>query len=228
MKAGTRSALYALGATLLLGGCVGSDTDEDRAAREGVQPQTQAQPAQPAPPPPPDIELEVDLSARELHVYRAGQRVATHAVAVGSREWPTPTGEWTIGQVIFNPRWIPPEEAWAKDEEVAEPGDPDNPLGAAQLVYRAPNSIHGTNQPESLGKAVSHGSIRVANDVAIQLARQVMEAGGAARDEAWFRNATENNRVRQEVSIPSPVPIRVVERSTRSGAGAAADSAASR
>lgn len=225
MKAGTRSALVALAATLLLGGCVASDADEERAGQESAQqPQTQVQPAQPAPPPPSDLEVEVDLAARELHVYRAGQRVATHPVAVGSREWPTPTGEWTIGQVIFNPRWIPPEEEWAKDEEVAEPGDPDNPLGAAQLVYSPPNSIHGTNEPESLGQAVSHGSIRVANDVAVQLARQVMEAGGAARDEAWFRNATANNRVRQEVSIPSPVPIRVVERSTRS----AADSAGAR
>jgi lipoprotein-anchoring transpeptidase ErfK/SrfK len=169
------------------------------------QPQGQPQPAEP------DMRLEVNLAARELYVYRGGQRVATHPVAVGSEEWPTPTGEWTIGQVIWNPRWIPPQEEWAEDEEEKEPGDPENPLGRAQLVYRAPNSIHGTNAPESLGQAVSHGSIRVSNEVAMDLAREVMEAGGAGRDEGWYRQARENARERHDVSVPNPVPVRVVE-----------------
>ena len=113
--------------------------------------------------------------------------------------------------MVWNPRWIPPEEEWAEDEEVSEPGDPDNPLGHAQLVYRAPNSIHGTNEPSSLGKAVSHGSIRVSNDVATKLAREVMEAGGAGKDEAWYRSARENRKERRDVAIPNPIPIRVVE-----------------
>jgi lipoprotein-anchoring transpeptidase ErfK/SrfK len=157
-----------------------------------------------------DMRLEVNIAARELHVYRGGQRVATHPVAVGSSEWPTPTGEWSVGQVVWNPRWIPPQEEWAEDEEEKEPGDPENPLGRAQLVYRAPNSIHGTNAPESLGQAVSHGSIRVSNEVAMELARQVMEAGGAQRDEAWYQRVRENRTERQDVNIPNPVPIRVV------------------
>lgn len=160
---------------------------------------------------PPDLRLEVNLAERELYVYRGGERVATHPVAIGSEEWPTPTGEWTIGQVVWNPRWIPPEdEAWAEEEEIIEPGDPENPLGRAQLVYQAPNSIHGTIAPESLGKAVSHGSIRVSNEVAMELAREVMEAGGAGKDESWYRAARENRGERREVMIPNPVPIRVV------------------
>lgn len=181
------------------------------AVADSTAPDTAAAPAQPAPPPPPDMRLEVDISERALHVYRNDQRVETHPVAVGSEEWPTPTGEWTVGQVIWNPRWVPPEEEWAEEEEVSEPGDPDNPLGKAQLVYRAPNSIHGTNEPESLGQAVSHGSIRVANEVAVALARQVMEAGGAGRDEAFYQNAQANPTERIDVPIPNPVPIAVVE-----------------
>ncbi len=157
-----------------------------------------------------DMRIEVNLAARELHVFRGGQRVATHPVAVGSEEWPTPTGEWSIGQVVFNPRWVPPEQEWAEDEEIREPGDPENPLGRAQLVYSPPNSIHGTNAPESLGQAVSHGSIRVSNEVALELARMVMEAGGAQRDEAFHRRARDNRTERQDVSIPNPVPIRVI------------------
>lgn len=212
----------ACGAALVtLGGCVVTDGD-DAEGGEGqqttaqTQPAGTAQPAQPAPqpapppPPPPDLRLEVNVAERELYVYRNDQRIATHPVAVGTSEWPTQTGEWTIGQVVFNPRWTPPEEEWAKDEEVKEPGDPDNPLGVAQLVYDAPRSIHGTNEPESLGKAESHGSIRIANDVARQLARMVMDAGGAQRDDSFFQQVRSNSKERVEVAIPNPIPIRVV------------------
>jgi lipoprotein-anchoring transpeptidase ErfK/SrfK len=209
-------------AVLALGGCVVRDeTDDDNAAAGGTtvtqqqppagQPAATPAPAPTPPPPPPDLRLEVNVAERELYVYRNDQRIATHPVAVGTSEWPTQTGEWTIGQVVWNPRWTPPkEEEWAKDEEVKEPGAPDNPLGHAQLVYDAPRSIHGTNEPESLGKAESHGSIRIANSVAVQLARMVMESGGAGKDEAWYQNVRQNRKERVEVPIPNPIPIRVV------------------
>jgi lipoprotein-anchoring transpeptidase ErfK/SrfK len=179
---------------------------------DGTVPAASAQPAPPAMPTAPDMQIEVDLGARELRVMKGGQVVATHPVAVGSKDWPTPTGEWTIGQVVFNPRWVPPkDESWAKDEKIAEPGAPDNPLGRAQLVYSPPNTIHGTTDTQSLGKAASHGSIRVANDVVVQLARQVMEAGGAQKDEAFFQQVQSNAKERVDVDIPNPIPIRIVE-----------------
>lgn len=216
---------------LLLAGCGRTDEAEGRAMPEEPRvvetlPDSRAAsgPAVALPPPesgpasepaaapePPDLRLEVNLAERELYVYRDDERIATHPVAVGSEEWPTPTGEWTIGQVIWNPRWIPPtDESWAEDEEVVEPGDPENPLGRAQLVYRAPNSVHGTTEAGSLGRAVSHGSIRVSNEVALELARLVVEAGGAGKDEAWYREARENRTERREVLVPNPVLIRVV------------------
>jgi len=209
-------------ALLVLGGCGGGDGRGEAEARTtpvadagavGTQ-SAQAQPADtPEPPAPrvqPDLRLEVNVAARELSVYRNDERIATHPVAVGKPEWPTRTGEWTIGQVIWNPRWVPPAEEWAEDREEKEPGDPENPLGRAQLVYDAPRSIHGTNDPSSLGKAVSHGSIRVSNEVAMELARMVMEAGGAGKDDAWYRRVRENRSERVDVPIPNPVPIRVV------------------
>lgn len=213
---GIHAALAAL--MLSLGGCVVQDKTDEQENTGGAAttaPAAQVDPAQQPtptpPPPPPDLRLEVNVAERKLYVYRNDQRIATHPVAVGTSEWPTRTGEWTIGQVVFNPRWTPPQdEEWAKDEEVKEPGDPENPLGRAQLVYDAPRSIHGTNEPESLGKAESHGSIRIANDVAVQLARMVMESGGAQRDESFFQQVQQNRRERVEVPIPNPIPIRVV------------------
>lgn len=194
-----------MAAVLLVPGC----SFEDRSDENDAAPDSAARVA--AQPPRPDLLLEVDIASRQLNVYRNDRVVESHPVAVGSSEWPTPTGEWTIGQVIFNPRWIPPEESWAEEDSIAEPGDPDNPLGKAQLVYRAPNSIHGTNDVESLGKAVSHGSIRVANDVAVKLARMVMEAGGATTSDAEVQRALANPTQRLDINIQNPVPIRVVD-----------------
>jgi lipoprotein-anchoring transpeptidase ErfK/SrfK len=209
------AVLAALAGSLALGGCRADDrADQDTDLQTDIQPMPdqQMQPGQPGQTGQVqgDMRIEVDLDARQLYVYRGGQRVESHPVAVGSAEWPTPTGEWTIGQVVFNPEWIPPDQEWAEDRERKDPGDPDNPLGHAQLVYAAPNSIHGTNAPESLGQAVSHGSIRVSNDVAVRLARQVMEAGGATRDESFFQRVEQDRSRRESVNIPNPVPIRVV------------------
>ncbi|HEX6252295.1 MAG TPA: L,D-transpeptidase [Gemmatimonadaceae bacterium] len=197
---------------LLATACVvksGDDTAASDTAAVGttVPPVTTA--PTPPPLPPPDMRIEVDLTARQLHVYRGGARAESHPVAVGSAEWPTQTGSWGISQVVWNPEWVPPDESWAKDESPKDPGAPDNPLGRAQLVYDPPRSIHGTNDPSSIGKAVSHGSIRVTNEVATQLARAVMEAAGVSRDEAWFTQVRENRTRKEVVDLPQPIPIRV-------------------
>ena len=166
-----------------------------------------ATPAQPAVA---DMRVEVDLTARRLHLFKGGQEVGTYPVAVGSQEWPTEKGEWTIKQVVWNPDWVPPkDESWAEEREPRESGDPKNPLGRAQLVYDLPRTIHGTNAPSSIGKAVSHGSIRMTNETIVQLAKQVMEAGGAGKDESWYTQAQQNRREKQVVDLPRPVPIRV-------------------
>jgi lipoprotein-anchoring transpeptidase ErfK/SrfK len=199
--------------SITVSGCVVEDeTGDDNAAATQTQQQPTAAPSTPPPAPKPDLRLEVNLTQRKLFVYRNDQQTGSYPVAVGSKEWPTPTGEWTISQVVFNPRWVPPkEESWAKDEKVAEPGDPDNPLGVVQLVYNPPNTIHGTNEPQSLGKAVSHGSIRVSNEVGVELAKQIMQAGGANKDDAFVQQALANKKQRVDVDIPNPVPVKVVE-----------------
>jgi lipoprotein-anchoring transpeptidase ErfK/SrfK len=206
--------LALVASSLMTVGCATSESDNqqvDTAAgtatsNGAVAPDTSATAAAPATA---DMRLEVDVNARQLKVFRGGQQVATHAVAVGSEKWPTKTGEWTVKQVVFNPDWVPPDESWADEREPRESGDPKNPLGRAQLVYDAPRSIHGTNAPSSIGKPVSHGSIRLPNEVIVALAKDVMEAGGAAKDESWFQQAQQNRRQKQVVDLPRPVPIRV-------------------
>jgi lipoprotein-anchoring transpeptidase ErfK/SrfK len=213
-----RLALW-LSSSLVFSVAACSDSAEE--VEIDVRPPTSPPDARPLPPTtstttqdtrPARLEIEVNLRNRELHVQRDGVVAETYPIAVGSDEWPTPTGEWTIEEVVWNPRWTPPDEEWAVDEVGREPGDPRNPLGKAQLVYDRLGSIHGTSDSSSLGKAVSHRSIRVADPVAVDLARQVMEAGGAERDDAWFRRVQENPREEFRVPLPNPVTIRVLSR----------------
>lgn len=101
--------------------------------------------------------LVVDLSERRLVLYDDGRRVLSTAVAVGSMSTPTPTGRFYVNQ-----RFV-----------IA---DPKGPYGPAALGVSAfsdvligwaqggPIGIHGTNEPWSIGRAVSNGCIRVPND----------------------------------------------------------------
>lgn len=158
-----------------------------------------------------DLRVEVDIAARRVRVLDArGDTLAQHGIAVGSKEWPTRAGEWTISQVVLNPEWIPPaEESWAKDEKGSQPGDPDNPLGFAQLVYDLPRSIHGTNAPASIGKAVSHGSIRATNESVLALAELLLQRTGVERAPQLVQEAQQDRSTKRVIDLPQLVPIRV-------------------
>ena len=153
--------------------------------------------------------LEVDLGAKQLYLYDNDRRVASYRIAVGSTQWPTQAGEWNVFQVVWNPEWIPPDESWAEQRTPKKPGAPDNPLGRAQLVYDPPRTIHGTNDPTSIGKAVSHGSIRLANADVTRLARQLMEITGVKKDAAWYRQVQQNTTQKVVVDLPKRVPIKI-------------------
>lgn len=219
---------------LVLGACTVSDTKSAdtmasaSAASATVQPATPTPTTTPVQPVSPSVDsasssttssassasssplrVEVDLKARKLYLYENGQRVETHRVAIGSDKWPTQTGEWTIKQVIFNPEWIPPDETWAEERVPKKSGAPDNPLGRAQLVYDPPRTIHGTNQPSSIGTNVSHGSIRMNNAEIVALAKRIMTGSGAPKDDAWYAKAATQRTEKQVVDLPHPVPIKV-------------------
>jgi lipoprotein-anchoring transpeptidase ErfK/SrfK len=96
--------------------------------------------------------IVVDVSARRLTLYRGGRPVLKATVAVGSPATPTPTGRYYVNQRLI-------------------PDDPSGPYGPAALGISAfsnvltggPVAIHGTNEPWSIGRAVSNGCIRLPN-----------------------------------------------------------------
>ncbi len=158
-----------------------------------------------------DLRVEVDIAARRVRVLDArSDTLAQHEIAVGSKAWPTRAGDWTISQVVLNPEWTPPtDEAWAKNESSSPPGAPDNPLGHAQLVYDLPRSIHGTNAPASIGKAVSHGSVRATNETVLALAELLLQRTGVERAPELVQEAQRDRTTKRVIDLPQLVPIRV-------------------
>lgn len=155
------------------------------------------------------VRIVIDVSERKLYEYIGGELTNTYAVAVGTRKYPTPTGRFRIYQVDWNPTWHPPDSDWAKGEAPKGPGEPGNPMGRVKMIFKPPYTIHGTTAVESLGKAASHGSIRLSNRNAMNLARRLMEHGGAHRSDAWYTEVIRSPRDLRQVRIPNPIPLQI-------------------
>jgi lipoprotein-anchoring transpeptidase ErfK/SrfK len=154
--------------------------------------------------------LVVDISDRRLYVMSGNDVVRTFPVAVGEEGYDTPSGNFTIRRMIWNPSWTPPPSAWARDKKYEAPGSPGNPMGRVKIFFREPDYyIHGTGLASSLGNARSHGCIRMRNIDAVELARLVMINAGETADQAWYERTIANPTTAREVSLDNPVTIRV-------------------
>ena len=128
----------------------------------------------------PPVRLVASLSNRTLKVVEDGDVVRTYGIAIGRSRYPTPTGSFRTGAIDWNPRWVPPPSRWARNKKPRGPGDPANPMQGVKIPFKPPYYyIHGTNNPESIGEAASHGCIRMTADDAIELARRIQRAGGS-------------------------------------------------
>ena len=155
------------------------------------------------------LRLEADLAERTLYVWAGDSLVHLVPVAVGKPGHATPTGSFTIDRVIWNPGWVPPEAPWARGKRVRGPRDADNPMQAVKIFFREPDYyIHGTNRPETVGSAASHGCLRMRPEDAAELARLVMEHGGEPRDAAWVEETLRAGTTRT-VRLPMRVAMSV-------------------
>jgi lipoprotein-anchoring transpeptidase ErfK/SrfK len=121
----------------------------------------------------------VDTDARYLYYVLPGGKAIRYGVAVGEEALAF-SGVATVGRVAQWPDWIPTPEIQARLGPYPSrvPGGPANPLGARALYLYQGNKdtlyrIHGTNQPEYIGQAISSGCIRMTNADVIDLFDQV-------------------------------------------------------
>lgn len=124
----------------------------------------------------------VDPEHRYLYYILGDNQAIRYGVGVG-REGFSWSGEAEIGMKRRWPRWLPPEEMVLRDLHAATwangmPGGPQNPLGARALYLFANGAdtlyrIHGTNEPSSIGKAMSSGCVRMLNEDVADLFERV-------------------------------------------------------
>ena len=100
-------------------------------------------------------QIIVSLTDRKLALIEDGEVVKVYSVAVGKGSSPSPTGEFQIINRLTAPTYYHPHK-------VIGPGA-ENPLGTRWIgLNKKGFGIHGTNEPGSIGKAASHGCIRMA------------------------------------------------------------------
>ena len=99
--------------------------------------------------------IVVSLEDRKLALVEDGQVKKVYTVAVGKPSTPSPVGTFTIDRRVANP-------TYHHNGKTGPPG-PRNPVGTRWMgLSKQGYGIHGTNEPNSIGKAASHGCIRMA------------------------------------------------------------------
>lgn len=155
------------------------------------------------------LRVRIDLSERRLYLEDGGEVIERYGVAVGTTRHPTPRGTFQVRRVIWNPRWVPPKAEWAEDKVAREPGDPKNPMGRVKIFFKEPDYyVHGTNAPETIGQAASHGCVRMTNDDVIALGRLLVEHG-ATVEPGLIRRLIDRIRQTKEIRLEESVPLRV-------------------
>jgi lipoprotein-anchoring transpeptidase ErfK/SrfK len=128
--------------------------------------------------------IVVDVQNHFLYSVQGGGRAIRYGIGVGRQgfSW---SGVATIRSKQEWPDWYPPKEMLERKPELRSqvsvlqsglgvPGGPENPLGARALYLWQGNKdtlyrIHGTNEPETIGRSVSSGCIRMLNQDVIDL-----------------------------------------------------------
>lgn len=106
------------------------------------------------------FEAFVDLSDFRLTIHAHGYFVKEYAIGIG-KDNSTPLGTFKVRDKLKNPVYYPPEGG------IVDADDPTNPLGERWIGLGEGYGIHGTIDPESIGKAESKGCLRLnASDIA--------------------------------------------------------------
>jgi lipoprotein-anchoring transpeptidase ErfK/SrfK len=107
----------------------------------------------------------------------AGQLVAAFPVTMGSARYPLPIGKWKVTTYAYLPpfKYQPQLLNNAKtDKEVDLPPGPNGPVGVAWLdLTKEHYGIHGTPEPQTIGRAESSGCIRMTNWDVLRLSRMM-------------------------------------------------------
>jgi lipoprotein-anchoring transpeptidase ErfK/SrfK len=124
--------------------------------------------------------VEIDTKSKALTITDDGKILAAFPITPGSKQLPAPVGTWQIVKIATLP-WFRWDKAMLMHGKRS--GDfhniPPGPRNEVGLVWIGLNKkgigIHGTNNPDSIGRSASHGCIRLANWDAVQVLNAVTQ-----------------------------------------------------
>lgn len=114
------------------------------------------------------FDVLVELSQFELVVLLHGRFIKRYPIGIGKNN-SSPTGLFRVVQKVVNPTWYPAEGG------VYPPDDPRNPLGTRWIGIGGSYGIHGTREPDSIGRPSSRGCIRMRNEDVEEVYDMVVE-----------------------------------------------------
>ncbi len=126
--------------------------------------------------------IVVSKAGKTLKAYNGEELVALFTVSSGSSQFPLPLGEWDIQGKAYMPDYrYDPEVLAGSDAAQGEvytlPPGPNSPVGVVWIdLSKEHYGIHGTPDPETIGRAQSSGCVRLTNWDAARLAQMVSQS----------------------------------------------------
>jgi lipoprotein-anchoring transpeptidase ErfK/SrfK len=122
--------------------------------------------------------VKIDIKTNMLAVFEGEKLIAVYPVTVGSAQTESPVGEWKVRGMEKLPRFRY-DKAMLKTGERSDdfhmlPPGPNNLVGVLWIALDKKGiGLHGTAEPDSIGRSVSHGCVRLANWDVVRLAGKV-------------------------------------------------------
>ncbi|MDN2566974.1 L,D-transpeptidase family protein [Aquibium sp. A9E412] len=127
----------------------------------------------------PVARIVADKGMKQVRAYdESGDLVAVYPATIGSQSTPSPTGTHTVERIAFDPEYTYNPKINFKqgdnDEILTIPPGPNGPVGSIWIALSKPTyGIHGTPDPDKIGKTYSNGCVRLTNWDAQELAKIV-------------------------------------------------------
>ena len=126
----------------------------------------------------PPVAVKIDTKTNMLEVHEGDKLIATYPVTIGSAHTASPIGEWKVSRITKMPTFRWDKEMLQHGKRSGNfhllPPGPNNPVGVIWIALSKKGiGIHGTNDPDSIGRSASHGCVRLANWDVVRLTTKI-------------------------------------------------------
>ena len=122
--------------------------------------------------------IDIDVAGKELEVKEGDRTTAAFPITPGSSTLPAPKGQWHVESINYMPIFRYDKEMLyhgrRSESGIATPRGPNSKVGVVWMSLNKKGvGIHGTDEPETIGRTTSHGCIRLANWDVVRLAAMI-------------------------------------------------------